>query len=107
MTWLPRTIALPLLILTGLAAAAWLPSEPTARDSERIEFRYTADGWLPVSELVAAASMPDASWPERLPPLTVATMQLLASLLVLLLFEREQAAGPSLKPVASTGPESR
>lgn len=82
------------LIVVALSVALLISRADPARDrgSDHLEFRYTAEGWLPMSDLVVAPLPTAAGVAERLPPMTVATLQLLASLLALMLFDRRSVS---------------
>jgi hypothetical protein len=75
-------------ILVGISAEP--PVDPPG-------YRYTSQGWLEVSELSAPPRPPSEGWLERLPPLTCASLQLLAGLAVLVSYhehKREQLPEP-------------
>ncbi len=90
MGWFNRVLAFSFLLLVVAAVALIGEGDPVspAGGADQAAFRYTDEGWIPVSELVAAPHAVPESIAERIPPMTIATLQLLASLLALLMYDR-------------------
>ena len=84
-----RTSILVFLTVTAAAIAVLPQRPPTSEAAADIrEYRYTGDGWTPLSELSANPYPVDAWRVAEVRPLTVATLQLLAGLWVLMWFDR-------------------